>query len=95
MTKRAFIKTFAALAVTAAAAVGSHLPPNPPPPGPPPTDAFFYDCQWNLRQIDAPGAWDRGYFGSPKVKVAVLDTGIDPGRFELTLPKGAKTQSIR
>ena len=33
--------------------------------------------------------------GSVRYRNAALDTGIDPGRFELTLPKGAKTQSIR
>src|SRR6476469_8580454 len=38
-----------------------------------PTSAFFYACQWNLAKIDAPGAWAKGFFGSPGVKVAVLD----------------------
>ena len=33
--------------------------------------------------------------GSVRYRNAALDTGIDSGRFELTLPKGAKTQSIR
>jgi subtilisin family serine protease len=45
---------------------------------PNPTGAFFYACQWNMRQIDAPGAWAKGQFGDPGVKVAVLDTGVDP-----------------
>jgi subtilisin family serine protease len=48
-----------------------------------PTGAFFYGCQWNLQQIDAPGAWAKGYFGSPGVKVAVLDTGTDPSHIDL------------
>jgi len=49
-----------------------------------PTSAFFYACQWNLAQIDAPGAWAKGFFGSPGVKVAVLDTGVDPFHIDLS-----------
>jgi subtilisin family serine protease len=48
-----------------------------PDPSPGPADAVFFPCQWNLAQIDAPGAWAQGEFGDPDVKVAVLDTGID------------------
>jgi subtilisin family serine protease len=48
-----------------------------------PASAFFYACQWNLKQIDAPGAWAKGYLGSPGVKVAVLDTGTDPSHVDL------------
>jgi len=43
-----------------------------------PTTAFFYPCQWNMRNIEADGAWALGEFGDPNVKVAVLDSGIDP-----------------
>jgi subtilisin family serine protease len=43
-----------------------------------PTATFFYPCQWNMRQIDAPGAWAQDQFGDPGVKVAVLDGGVDP-----------------
>lgn len=43
-----------------------------------PTTAFFYPCQWNMRNIEADGAWAQGEFGNPSVKVAVLDSGIDP-----------------
>ena len=48
-----------------------------------PTSAFFYDCQWNLHQVDAAGAWAQDQFGSPSVKVAVLDSGIDPDHLDL------------
>ncbi len=48
-----------------------------------PTTAFFYACQWNMRNIDAPGAWALGEFGDPDVKVAVLDTGVDPTHNDL------------
>ena len=43
-----------------------------------PAAATFYNCQWNLQQIDAPAAWAQDQFGAPGVKVAVLDTGVDP-----------------
>jgi len=48
-----------------------------------PTDAFFYPCQWNMRNIEAEGAWALGQFGDPNVKVAVLDTGVDPTHQDL------------
>jgi subtilisin family serine protease len=56
---------------------------HPPTPPPNPQGAFFYGCQWNFPQINAPGAWAQGAFGSPKVEVAVLDTGIDPNHIDL------------
>lgn len=42
-----------------------------------PTTAFFYARQWHLRQIGADTAWAAGLLGSPNVRVAILDTGID------------------
>lgn len=48
-----------------------------------PTTAGLYPCQWNLRQIDAPGAWAQDAFGDPNVKVAVLDTGVDANHVDL------------
>lgn len=56
---------------------------HPPAPALNPQGAFFYGCQWNFPQINAPGAWAKGAFGSPKVKVAVLDTGVDPNHIDL------------
>ncbi len=46
-----------------------------------------YDKQWNLRQIKAPGAWQRGVTGQG-VTVAVIDTGISQG------PDLAKTNFV-
>ncbi|MFQ5669001.1 MAG: S8 family serine peptidase [Acidobacteriota bacterium] len=48
-----------------------------------PAGAFFFPCQWNLQQVDVPGAWAQGKLGSPSVKVAVLDSGIDPNHIDL------------
>ncbi|HEV2149659.1 MAG TPA: S8 family serine peptidase [Longimicrobiaceae bacterium] len=42
-----------------------------------PTTASFYPRQWHLRQIGADRAWAAGRLGSRKVKVGILDTGID------------------
>lgn len=43
-----------------------------------PTGAFFFPCQWNMTQANCPAAWAAGEFGDPSVKVAVLDSGVDP-----------------
>lgn len=40
-----------------------------------PTTAAFFPCQWNMTQIDTPGAWAQGEFGAGAT-VAVVDTGI-------------------
>jgi lantibiotic leader peptide-processing serine protease len=50
---------------------------------PDPAGAYFYACQWNLPKIGAPAAWAKGSFGSPNLKVAVLDTGTDPFHVDL------------
>lgn len=47
-----------------------------------PTGSFFYSCQWHLPKVDAPGAWAKGDLGTG-IKVAVLDTGIDPFHIDL------------
>jgi subtilisin family serine protease len=43
-----------------------------------PATAFFFPRQWHLRAIGAHAAWAAGRLGSPLVKVAILDSGIDP-----------------
>ena len=39
--------------------------------------------QWNMLQIHAPEAWAAGKTGSSAVRVAILDTGLDPFHQEL------------
>ena len=41
-----------------------------------PSPAYFSQ-QWNLKAIGIEQAWAEGEFGSHKVRVAILDTGID------------------
>jgi len=48
-----------------------------------PTLAFFFPCQWNMMQANCSGAWAADEGGDPGVKVAVLDTGVDPDHFDL------------
>jgi lantibiotic leader peptide-processing serine protease len=42
-----------------------------------PAGAFYYGRQWNLRAVGADQAWAAGRRGSPGVRVAILDTGLD------------------
>ncbi|MBV9475391.1 MAG: S8 family serine peptidase [Acidobacteria bacterium] len=42
-----------------------------------PSTAAFFARQWNMRSIGADVAWAAGRIGSPNVRVAILDTGID------------------
>jgi len=48
-----------------------------------PADAIMYPYQWHLRAIGAEQAWDAGRLGSPKVTVAVIDTGVDYQHIDL------------
>lgn len=47
----------------------------------PPQSAAFLSLQWNMRQIHAPEAW-AGHTGTPSVRVAILDTGLDPDHID-------------
>ena len=48
-----------------------------------PDDASNYGSQWNMRIIHAESAWHAGDFGSPTVRVYLLDTGVDYTRIDL------------
>ena len=48
-----------------------------------PTSAVFYPFQWDKRAIHADRAWQAGFHGSPDVRLAIIDTGIDPTHPEL------------
>jgi subtilisin family serine protease len=37
-----------------------------------------FPFEWHMRAIGADRAWQAGYLGSPDVRIAVIDTGIDP-----------------
>jgi lantibiotic leader peptide-processing serine protease len=47
----------------------------------PPQAAFFLPLQWNMFQIHAPEAW-ANHTGIPSVRVAILDTGLDPDHLD-------------
>jgi subtilisin family serine protease len=49
-----------------------------------PLNARALGLQWNMLQIQAPQAWAANKSGSPSVKVAILDSGIDPDHQELS-----------
>lgn len=53
---------------------------NPPNSG---DDDPFFDLQWGHDAVDAPEAWNAGYFGAG-ARVAVLDTGFDLTHPDLT-----------
>ena len=59
--------------------VAQHSPINLEPMGLgiDPTGAAWGSCQWSNDQIDVQGAWAKGHTGAG-VKVAVIDTGVDP-----------------
>ena len=54
-------------------AVAASAPESPEDP----TLASRYPWQWNMRAINADGAWAAGRLGSAEITVAILDTGID------------------
>lgn len=66
----------------AGAVVEGEAPPSFEPAATPksPLTAIFYvnRRQWDMRQIHADEAWAQGRTGIPSVRVAILDTGLDP-----------------
>jgi subtilisin family serine protease len=67
-------ETFMLDSVEVAEAEATYAEPNSPSN---PTTAAFYSRQWHHWAIGANVAWAAGRLGSPNVKVAILDTGID------------------
>jgi lantibiotic leader peptide-processing serine protease len=65
-----FIDAPATLATLDATDVSANSTTNP-------STAILYAFQWNMRAIRADAAWAAGQLGSPAVKVAIVDTGID------------------
>jgi serine protease len=51
-----------------------------------PTDPSFGSLQWNMRLIDAPGAWTINAGGTSQVIVAVLDSGLTTTATVVTQP---------
>jgi lantibiotic leader peptide-processing serine protease len=47
-----------------------------------PADAYFFPCQWNLQQIQAPQAWAAGARGAG-AKVAIIDTGVQHDHIDM------------
>lgn len=49
-----------------------------------PLTAFFYATgqQWDMQQIHADAAWAQGRTGIPTVRVAILDSGLDPDHID-------------
>jgi subtilisin family serine protease len=60
-----------------------------------PAAALYYPYQWDKRVIGADQAWQAGYLGRPDVRVAMIDTGIDPTHPELAgLVDGSRSISF-
>ncbi len=58
-------------------------PPGTAPAGHDPTTASFFSFQWDMQIIDADDAWNAGFNDASGVRVAILDTGIDPSHQDL------------
>src|SRR2546422_490270 len=67
---------------------------NPPTGDCNPALAKFFAAQWGMSTIEAPMAWKAGVRGDPRVKVAVIDTGIDYGHQEFLRLVNGKVVSI-
>jgi subtilisin family serine protease len=56
---------------------------GPTPQAHNPTGAAFFPLQWDMQIIDADDAWLAGFSSHAGVRVAVIDTGIDPFHVDL------------
>jgi len=59
------------------------LPAAGTPAGHHPEAAFFFADQWDMRQIRVDAAFAAGFRGDPVVRVAIVDTGLDPDHVDL------------
>ncbi len=68
------------LTEASATVAGAATPPTATTTPKSPLTAFFYVIgqQWDMQQIHADQAWAQGRTGIPTVRVAILDTGLDP-----------------
>jgi lantibiotic leader peptide-processing serine protease len=62
---------------------GSVLSPSTLQPASLPADAFFFPFQWNLGVIQADRAFASGFTDASGIRVAILDSGIDPFHVDL------------
>ncbi len=59
------------------------LSPSTLQPASLPSNAAFFPFQWNLRVVQADGAWQSGFTDASGIRVAILDSGIDPFHVDL------------
>lgn len=43
-----------------------------------PSSAVFFPYQWNMRATGADRVWQAGILGDPDVRIAIIDSGVDP-----------------
>jgi subtilisin family serine protease len=43
-----------------------------------PSSALFFPYQWNMRATAADRVWQAGILGDPNVRIAIIDSGVDP-----------------
>lgn len=76
-----WVPTLAEANASVASAAVAPLPAATPKS---PLTAYFYTIgqQWDMQQIHADAAWAEGRTGIPTVRVAILDTGLDPDHID-------------
>jgi subtilisin family serine protease len=59
------------------------LPAAGAPAGHDPREANLFEFQWDMHQIGADRVFEAGFGGDPSVRVAIVDTGLDPDHVDL------------
>jgi lantibiotic leader peptide-processing serine protease len=79
-----WIPTLAEMQGSVAADASATLAPSTNVTAKSPLTAAFYvaGLQWDMQQIRADAAWAQGRTGIPTVRVAILDTGLDPDHID-------------